>query len=245
MENHEASCRSLKNHNQKPRAFRLSGVSFYFLFNIGGGFEEEHVVHLLAAHVLGVEAVVGFDDEAFHWNVGCFGEEEFRAAVVSVRVVGAIENCVHLVGEVSRDVASASPVFVDMAHVLVGDVIGRSAEVGACLAVDVVKADGVGLGFQYISCAVSDAVVEGVRALVVQRKLSHVLDVFSVDVPHRGDVVLSCKAVSSDDVADWSDGSHAVDMEFILLRFLVDVGCVSNRYIFIFAHAIWTLSPIG
>ena len=122
-----------------------------------------------------------------------------------------------------------------MAHVLVGDVIGRSAEVGACLAVDVVKADGVGLGFQYISCAVSDAVVEGVRALVVQRKLSHVLDVFSVDVPHRGDVVLSCKAVSSDDVADWSDGSHAVDMEFILLRFLVDVGCVSNRYIFIFA----------
>ena len=36
------------------------------LFNICGRFQHEHVVHLLAAHIFGVEAVIGFDKEAAH-----------------------------------------------------------------------------------------------------------------------------------------------------------------------------------
>ena len=63
--------------------FELCTITdFYFLstevrnfrdprsFNICGRFQHEHVVHLLAPHIFGVEAVVGFDKEAAHGDEG-------------------------------------------------------------------------------------------------------------------------------------------------------------------------------
>lgn len=89
--------------NGNPVAsFELCTITdFYFLstevrnfrdprsFNICGRFQHEHVVHLLAAHIFGVEAVVGFDEEAAHGDEGGFGKVEFRAAKAVV-IIGRI-----------------------------------------------------------------------------------------------------------------------------------------------------------
>lgn len=157
------------------------GEKFPRSFDICGRFQHEHVVHLLAAHVFGIEAVVGFDEKAAHGNEGGFRKVEFRAAKAVV-IIGriTISQRVHLIGEVSRHL-HAIPIFIHVSGILVDDIIAGAAEVGACLAVDVVDADGEGLGLQDIRIAVMDAVVVAIRTFIVQRKLSEVLDEFPLD----------------------------------------------------------------
>lgn len=171
------------------------------LFNICGRFQHEHVVHLLAAHIFGIEAVVGFDKEAAHGDEGGFGKVEFRAAVFLIRRVGTIQCRIELIRKVGRHFSS-SPIAVDMPHVLVDDIVAGSAEVGACLAVDVVDADGEGLRLENIRFAVVNAVVVAVRTFIVQRKLSEILDKFPLDAKHRGDIVGAGEAVGFRDMAD-------------------------------------------
>ena len=72
-----------------------------------------------------------------------------------------------------------------MSHVLIDNVIAGAAEVGACLAVDVVDADGEGLRLEDICFAVVNAIVIAVRTFIVQRKLSEVLDEFALNAKHR------------------------------------------------------------
>ena len=187
------------------------------LFNICGRFQHEHVVHLLAAHIFGVEAVVGFDEEAAHGDEGGFGEVEFRAAVFLIRRVGAIQCRIELIRKVGRHFSS-SPVAVDMSHVLVDDIVAGAAEVGACLAVDVVDADGEGLRLENIRFAVVNAVVVAVRTFIVQRKLSEVLDEFALNAEHRGDIVGAGEAVGFRDMTDRAAGFHAVSVNFPLAR---------------------------
>ena len=124
-----------------------------------------------------------------------------------------------------------------MPHVLVDDIVAGSAEVGACLAVDVVDADGEGLRLENIRFAVMDAVVVAVRTFIVQRKLSEVLDEFALDAEHRGDIVGAGEAVGFRDMADRPAGFHAVSVNFPLTRFLINIGGVSDRYIFVITPA--------
>ena len=137
-----------------------------FLFQISGSFQHEHVVHLPAAHVLGVEAVFCVNDKASHGNEGGFGQEEFGAAVVTVSRVCATELGIHLVCNIGRYILHAMPVFINMAHVLVHNVIGGAAEVGACLAVHIVQTEFIGAAFQYIGGAVVETVVKAVRSFI-------------------------------------------------------------------------------
>ena len=215
------------------------------LFNICGRFQHEHVVHLLSAHIFGVEAVVGFDEEAAHGDEGGFGKVEFRAAKAVV-IIGriTISQRIHLIGEVSRHL-HAIPIFVHVSGILVDDIIAGAAEVGACLAVDVVDADGEGLGLENIRFAVMDAVVVAVRTFIVQRKLSEVLDEFALNAKHRGDIVGAGEAVGFRDMADRPAGFHAVSVGFPLARFLINIGGVSDRYVFVIAPAKTTSLPIG
>ena len=96
---------------------------------------------------------------------------------------------------------------------------------------------GEGLGLEDIRFAVMDAVVVAVRTFIVQRKLSEVLDEFPLDAKHRGDIVGAGEAVGFRDMTDRAAGFHAVSMNFPLARFLVDIGGVSDRYIFVIAPA--------
>ena len=122
-----------------------------------------------------------------------------------------------------------------MSGILIDDIIAGAAEVGACLAVDIVDADGEGLGLEDIRFAVMDAVVVAVRTFIVQRKLSEVLDEFPLDAKHRGDIVGGCEAVGFRDMTDRTAGFHGIGMGFVLTRFLVDIGGVSDRYVFVIA----------
>lgn len=75
------------------------------LFDVSGRFQHEHIIHLFAAHIFSVKAVISFHDKAFHGHIRRFGEEELGAAEVVV-VVGrvAVGQGVHLVGKVGRDI---------------------------------------------------------------------------------------------------------------------------------------------
>ena len=132
-----------------------------------------------------------------------------------------------------------------MSHVLVGDIIAGAAEVCACLAVNIIYADGVRSGFEHVCCSVGKTVIEAVRLLVIQRKDTEILDEFAVDIPFRCDVVGTGKAVGLADVSDRTVCFHGIRMEFPLIRNLVNIGGVSDRHVFIFAPVHYDIFPHG